>query len=258
MQKEHGERPLPVSEPVEKTLTVLEYIDANDTPLTLNDLFVKTQIPKATLYRILTTLVARGYAIKEGHAYRANFRLERRQPPSAVYLSRADGVLADVVQRTGRSAEIITVDGSDLYWHEKAEPSETAIRIVAKKGFRRSLYELDAPSRLYLRHIGIDEVAARFDRSDFHASGPEKSDYRRLSWDEAARVIQATDISFTYDFRGNSNGVRRFVTRVLDARGGFLCLIAVAEAAIMSGDEAALAKHYADVLAGARNALVNG
>ncbi|MEK6795955.1 MAG: helix-turn-helix domain-containing protein [Spirochaetota bacterium] len=256
---QYGEKPLPVSEPVEKTLTVLEHIDANSgTPLMINDLFTKTQIPKATLYRILTTLVARGYVIKEGHSYRANFHIERRQPPQAVYLNRADAVINDIVARTSRSAEIMTVDSTDLYWYAKAEPPDSAIRIVAKKGFRRTLYELDAPSRIYLRHIGIDEMALRFDRNDFHASGPEKSDHRRLRWDEAADIIRSTDPLFAYDLRGNSNGIRRFVTRVLDARGAFLCLIAIAEAALMTGDESSIAARYAAALSDARTSLING
>jgi predicted ArsR family transcriptional regulator len=60
-----------------KALDVLEFLEQSHAPVTLEDVYQKTQISKTSVYRILKTLVHRGYV-----AQAQNGTLPPRIPPT--------------------------------------------------------------------------------------------------------------------------------------------------------------------------------
>lgn len=204
---------------------------SGSTPLRQVDISRQLNIAPATLNRIIATLSERGYVIRtKDKLCVRNFHLARHVPMSETYLV----VLRELMDRLTRehqvSVEAVVVSGFDLLWHARTELPGAAVAIRATAGFRHTLYELDAMSRLYLSRIGWEEVRYRFHAGGFFSTG---LDMKPMTEAQAKKIIgQDRGTDFDYDFDGNHVGVRRFATIVEDEAGNFLHLLSLAEAAL--------------------------
>lgn len=241
------------SEPTSRVLRVLEFANTReDTPFTLQECAQVTAITKATLLRLLRTLVQDGYLANLGQRYQSNLFFSRRLSVSAEHMTAMDSTLAALAEEVGQSAEVLTGRIPNLYWFEKRDCSRSSMRVVARGGTTRSLYELDAPARLYLRELGINTVRQEMVPGFFHI-GPEK---RELSTEQALELIASVDPhGVEYDYEGNSNGVRRFVTIVRSATGAYQYLLSVAEPAIPQNSRTEHVSVVVQALADARGRL---
>ena len=235
--------------PAARVLAVLEFAHRRkNEPFTLNDLAVGTGLAKATLLRVIRTMVDSGYLIDTGAAYRSNLFFDVRLPASQQHTARLDQVLERLVQQSGLTVEVLTVRMPDLYWFDKHAHPALQVRVVAEPGMTRTLYELDAPSRLYLAVCGVQFVQEELLPGFFH-QGPQK---RRLSTDEALSLISETDPGdVVFDREGNLNGIRRYVVAISAPDGSFRYLLSIAEPALPQNDEP---EHVSRVFALLRNA----
>lgn len=211
-------------------------------------------IPTATVNRIVRTLAERGYLFQTSEKYCIpNFRLIRNVPMSEGYLSVLSELMTEITATHKVSVEAVVVTGFDLFWHSRTELPDASVAIRAVRGFRRSLWELDAMSRLYLSRLGWDEVSYRFFTGGFFRSGLEMGG---LAPTEARRIIESVaDTVFDYDFDGNHVGVRRFATIIEDENGKFLHLLSIAEAAVPVRDKDKHIAEKRDILRDARERL---
>ena len=211
-------------------------------------------IPAATVNRIVRTLAERGYLFHTtGKHCIPNFRLIRNVPMSEDYLSVLNNLMNEITCAYDVSVEAVVVTGFDLLWHSRTQLPNASVAIRAATGFRRSLYELDAMSRLYLSRLGWDEVSYKFFTGGFFKTGLEM---KGLAPSEARRIIEnvAAD-NFDMDFDGNHVGVRRFSTIVEDENGKFLHLLSLAEAAVPVRDKEEHIANARTILSEAREAL---
>jgi DNA-binding IclR family transcriptional regulator len=222
-----------ISPPAAKLIEVIEFLSFSNKEVSLKEISDKTRISQATLLRILNTLIEYGYISKNSEKkYVPYFKLHK----STTIPSSLEPVLAEsldkLVKLTGQSAEILTVKGINLFWHNKKEPENMEIKITAYPGFKRSMYELDAPSRLYLKFTGKKEIENRFDKNEFY-----NVSYEKCNWNEAVKIWGKENINqIAYDELGNGNGIRRYASLVTDEIGNFIFMLAVAEAAIPSNN----------------------
>lgn len=218
-----------ISPPAAKTLEVLEYFSFAKGEISLKQIADITEISQATLLRILNTLLDYGYISKSSEKkYIANFKLTKAETIPDSLDDALNETLERLVKKTGQSAEIITVKGDKLFWHNKKAAADMQIKISAETGFKRSIYELDAPSRLYLKSLGKKQAEERLLINNFY-----DIDYKKCSWNKARSIWSAENIDkVTYDKHGNSNGVRRYAALVSDEIGDFLFILSVAEAAV--------------------------
>ncbi|MEO9684273.1 MAG: helix-turn-helix domain-containing protein [Tateyamaria sp.] len=242
--------------PTERTLQVLEYImAAGPGPLKQVDIARDCGLPPATLNRIIRTLSDWGYLFRTSEKYVVrNFRLDRNVPMSDVYLAKLDETMRALSKRLNVSAEVVVVAGHELLWHSKTEYPDPNVVIRASVGFRRSLYELDVLSQLYLSRFEWDEVEARFFTDGFFET-PRKRGQTSTSF-TATRVKallseRRRDV-FAADLQGNHVGIRRFATVIQDPDGKFLHLLALAEPAEKT---CAPIEEYQDALLKARTEL---
>lgn len=193
-------------------------------------------IPAATVNRIVRTLAERGYLFHTSEKYCIpNFRLTRNVPMSESYLSILSELMKDMTAKHSVSVEAVVVTGFDLLWHSRTQLPDASVAIRAARGFRRSLYELDAMSRLYLSRLGWDEVSYKYFTGGFFRTGLEM---KGLAPSEARRIVEeVADKTFDMDFDGNHVGVRRFATIIEDENGNFLHLLSIAEAAVPVRDK---------------------
>ncbi|MDO6669419.1 helix-turn-helix domain-containing protein [Paracoccus sp. 1_MG-2023] len=227
-------------DPTERTLQVLEYImAAGPGPVKQVDIARHCGLSPSTLNRIVKSLSEWGYLFRTSEKYCVrNFRLERNVPMSHTYLAKLDGMMKDLSVSLGVSAEVIVVAGHELLWHSKADHPDPNVVIRAGVGFRRSLYELDVLSQLYLSRLPWDDVITQFYTDGFFETLRRGAATTR--WLPADKVRAVLDRMrpevFAADNEGNHVGIRRYATVVEDPNGRFLHLLALAEPDTASND----------------------
>jgi len=241
--------------PTERTLQVLEYImAAGPGPVKQVDIARACNLPPSTLNRIVKSLSDWGYLFRTSEKYCVrNFRLDRNVPMSETYLAKLDSRMRDLSTRFGVSAEVIVVAGHELLWHSKTEHPDPDVVIRANVGFRRSLYELDILSQLYLSRIDWEDIEATFYVDGFFATIRQPGQATR--WLNETSVKEQLDRLrgevFAADLEGNHMGIRRFATVIEDPDGKFLHLLTLAEPVRVAAD----IKRYRDALLRARENL---
>lgn len=203
-------------------------------PIKQTDIARHCGLSPATLNRIVKSLSDLGYLFRTSEKYCVrNFRLERNVPMSQSYLAKLDTTMRDLSDQLGVSAEVIVVAGHELLWHSKTDYPDRSVLIRASVGFRRSLYELDVLSQLYLSRLDWDEVQAQFFTDGFFGTLREAGE--ATQWLPKPAVKETLDAVrsevFVSDPEGNHVGIRRCATVVEDPNGKFLHLLALAEPA---------------------------
>jgi DNA-binding IclR family transcriptional regulator len=246
-----------MSEPVKRTLRVLEFFSTHDQhPVSLAEVAKHCDIAMATLFRIINTLEDAGYIQRQSRTtYSTNFEFRKSLPISRDALKRLEEVLKEIADSTQQTAEAILIDSDHLLWHSKHEYKDLAIRLRAQPGFRRGMYELDSLSRLYLKTLGWDKVSESFDKTAFFRTGIERE---FITVADAEKIIESTDANdVAYDIEGNVRGIRRFAKVIFDTRGNPLFLICIAEAALRVPDMDKHISRYKKILHDAADSLKN-
>ena len=242
-------------DPTKRTLQVLEYImAAGPGPIKQVDIAHACVMPPATVNRVIRSLSDWGYLFRTSEKYVVrNFRLDRNVPMSEVYLAKLDDAMRSLSAELNVSAEVVVVAGHELLWHSKTDYPDPNVVIRANVGFRRSLYELDVLSQLYLSRLDWDEVEARFFTDGFYETSRARGTVAPLAVQDVKHLLdQRRKDTFVADLKGNHVGIRRFATVIQDPEGKFLHLLALAEPA---EKDCASADTYQDALLKVRTEL---
>ena len=242
--------------PTERTLQVLEYVmAAGPGPLKQIDIARECGLSPATLNRIIKSLSDWGYLFRTSEKYVVrNFRLERNVPMSEDYLSKLDRTMLALSEQLDVSVEVVVVAGHELLWHSKTDYPDPEVEIRARVGFRRSLYELDVLSQLYLSRLPWETIEAQFYHDGFYETlrMPGRISPTLPRSDVKQFLDAMRNEVFAADLEGNHVGIRRFATVIQDPDGKFLHLLALAEPA---AKPCASVEKYQDALTKARAEL---
>lgn len=242
-------------DPTKRTLQILEYImAAGPGPIKQVDIASHCGMPPATVNRVIRSLSDWGYLFRTSEKYVVrNFRLDRNVPMSEVYLAKLDDAMRNLSAQLNVSAEVVVVAGHELLWHSKTDYPDPAVVIRANVGFRRSLYELDVLSQLYLSRLDWTEVEARFFTDGFYETSRARGTIAPMAVQDVKYVLdQRREEAFVADLKGNHVGIRRYATVIQDPSGKFLHLLALAEPA---EKDCAPMETYRDALLNARSEL---
>lgn len=255
MSPTEGMNPADNMNPTVRLLLVMEYLMACDKePVRQVDIARDLDMSPATVNRMITTLSKRGYLFRTSDKRCVvNFNLTRNVPMSEAYLKTLDIIMQQTTSKYGVAAEAVVVSGFDLLWHSKTELPDASVKLRAHAGFRRSLYALDALSRLYLSRIDWDVISYKFNSSGFFRAEVDRA---RLSAEEVRDILrEAAQEDFAYDMEGNHVGVRRFATIIEDDDGNFLHLFSIAEAAVPVSNRTEKIETNLAILADVKNRL---
>jgi DNA-binding IclR family transcriptional regulator len=126
-----------------KTLDILEQIKTSESGYKLADLAREVGLPKATVYRILTTLEARGYLDRGSDgSYRMArklFDLQRTEPIEQVLHRAAQPVMDRLVASCKETVNLGILDAGEVVVIYTVE-SPQAVRMSSKIGNRRYLH----------------------------------------------------------------------------------------------------------------------
>lgn len=222
-----------MSAPTDRIIDVLEYLmNAAPGPVKQVTIAHDLGLSPATLSRIVRILSERGYLFRTSEKYLIkNFSLERIVPMSERYLAEIHRTLGQLRDTLGVAAEVIIVAGHELLWHSRAAHPDPEVTIWAREGFRRSLFEFDALSRLYLSTLPTDRLREGFFIGGFFNTS-KTAGKREIAWLDAAeveaQVVATRGATFACDAEGNHFGIRRFAAVVREPGGGFLHLLSLA------------------------------
>ena len=128
---------------LQKTLDILETLKREGDGIGLAELGRAVAMPKATVYRILATLEARGYLNRNDRAgYRISdkfFALQRDLSPEQKLLRVAPQVLERIAAACRETVNLGTLDGGDVVMIATIESPQT-VRMASKVGNRRYLH----------------------------------------------------------------------------------------------------------------------
>lgn len=126
-----------------KTLDILEAIKQNPSGMRLADLHRSVELPKATVYRILSTLETRGYLDRDrlGH-YRMGrklFDLQRSAPIEQLIGEAARPLMAEFTAECKETVNLGILDAGEIVVIQTVE-SPQSVRMASKVGNRRYLH----------------------------------------------------------------------------------------------------------------------
>lgn len=128
---------------LEKTLDILESIKRDGSAPGLGEVARSVAMPKATVYRILTTLEARGYLDRHVNGgYRMSdklFSLQRDLSPRQDLLRVAPPVMERLAQECRETVNLGTLDGGEVVVVATVE-SPQSVRMASKVGNRRCVH----------------------------------------------------------------------------------------------------------------------
>ncbi len=128
---------------LEKTLDILEQLKRDGTGPGLAELSRRVEMPKATVYRILTTLETRGYLDREAEGgYRIAgklFALQRDLSPDQNLLRAAPPIMERLATECRETVNLGTLDGGEVVVIATAE-SPQSVRMASKVGNRRYVH----------------------------------------------------------------------------------------------------------------------
>jgi len=195
---------------LQRGLAVLRHLE-REGACSLDQLARGLAIPKASLLRLLETLIADGAVARDAAAkrYRALLRLVPCGDPGDDPGRAVAARLPDLAEATGATAEYHAWDGRRLVLVDRAEPEDAQVAVVARIGFERDLAELDALTQVCRAYGGL----RRRRHWVYDAQGA-----RRTLDPEEIRAVDATtrERGWAADLSANTNGVLRHAAPVRD------------------------------------------
>lgn len=130
---------------VDRTFDVLEALSLHPNGTSIAALTAETGIHKSTIYRLLHTLISRGYVTKdeENSRYRMTLRayqIGSRAVPTFDLLSLSLDYLKELCRTSHEAVHLAVPDGPTIVYLFKEVASENVIRIASQTGARNYMY----------------------------------------------------------------------------------------------------------------------
>ena len=130
---------------VEKLLDIIELMAETSVPIRLNDLSNKLNMPSATVYRFLKTLINRDYVKKnnENSKYFLTLKLKHYSDLIESNFNLSNTVhpyLRKLAEITGESASLVVMEDNMAIYIDKFDGSNRMIKSFQRIGYRAPLY----------------------------------------------------------------------------------------------------------------------
>lgn len=156
---------------IERAFQVLEAVAAGSS-LSLNDLYSDLKINKASLLRILASLIKSGYIAKDDNEKyfltMKAFSIGINAIKNLDYLKIVREVLHELSSTTGTIAQFSIDDGNELLCLESVDSKSNGFSIYTRIGSRTPLYATSAGKAL-LSTYSNDEIALRWSNFNVHS-----------------------------------------------------------------------------------------
>jgi DNA-binding IclR family transcriptional regulator len=203
---------------IERIFSIVEILAAHPRGAALQTVAGESGLAKSTAHRMLSSLVALGYALQDGVTGQYRLTLKMFELSSAVVnemdvLSTARPYLDRLAARTGEAVHLVIRDGVDVVYLYKAESG--GLRIGSRIGLRSPMY-CTGVGKAILSTLSAEEVEQVWKQTRRKAATPHT--ITRLP-DLLAQLEQTRRRGWAVDDEENELGVR-CVALALPGPGG--------------------------------------
>ena len=177
---------------VDRALCLLEIVADHD-GISLTELSKLAELNKATVHRLLATLIYNGYVEqnpKTGH-YGLTFKLfqlgnKKIQKIDSLNVSRS--IISDLSNKLEETVHLVVEDNKEVVYIDKFEPSNNAsFRMHSRVGQRAPMY-CTAVGKALLAHYTDEIIREVWDQSDIKALTPHTITDFSLFMEEIAKI----------------------------------------------------------------------
>jgi len=196
----------------------------------LTDLVQSLGLPKTSLHRLLRTLEAGGYLLRDGQTYRCgpeSFRLARLLGAAAAPAEFPDCARATMERLANETGETVMLselseDGRESIYMDVIE-SSSLLRFTMRPGHRRPLYSV-ASGKAMLAFQSQEARRLYIQQTDFVAFTPETTTRAQL----AAVLAEVSATGVVLDRNGIIEGASAIASPVFDGDGRAFAALSVA------------------------------
>ena len=150
-----------VVQSVERTLSILEVLAENREGLGVTEISEKVGLHKSTVYRLLATLIYKGYVIQdiETNKYKTTFKLfelGNKRIEKMDILSASKPYTKKLMERVNEVVHLVVREGNMIVYIDKVEADNT-IRMASSIGKRNPMY-CTSVGKAILAHLPSQEV----------------------------------------------------------------------------------------------------
>lgn len=161
---------------VDRVFDVIETLSRYPEGTTITTLTNATGIHKSTVYRLLTTLINRGYVIKDDKTSKyqmtlRTYHIGSRAVPKFDLLTVSVDYLKELSRLSQEAVHLAIPDGASIFYLFKEVSSENVIRTSSKTGAKTYMYYTGLGKAL-LATMTPDEVKEIWDKSDIKQYTP--------------------------------------------------------------------------------------
>lgn len=161
---------------VDRVFDVLETLSRYPEGTSITTLTTETGIHKSTIYRLLTTLINRGYVVKDEKTSRyqmtlRTYRIGSRAVPDFDLLSLSIDYLRELCRLSHEAVHLAVPDDAFIVYLFKEVSSENVIRIASQTGSRNYMYYTGLGKAL-MATMTPNEVRDIWDKSEIQCFTP--------------------------------------------------------------------------------------
>lgn len=172
-----------------RAFAILEAMADAQGPISVSRLSERTQLPLATIHRLVRSLVDLGYVRQEqSRQYSLGPRLMRLAGESTARLGVwAQPLLAEAVGELGESVNLAVLEGDDIVYVAQAQPSDHLMRMFTEVG-RRARPHCTAVGKAILAELPEPEVLDLVGRTGM----PRRTEHTLTTSQELLDVLETT------------------------------------------------------------------
>jgi len=222
---------------IERALDILEVFTFNESELGLVDISRKTGLSKGTTYRLVYTLVRRGYLRQNSktgkyHLGPAAFQL------GAVAMSHMEirrvsrSILEDLCEETGETVHLVVEDKGEVLYIDKVD-SPQSIRMNSFIG-QRLLMHCTAVGKAILAYMDIEDVKRIIETKKML----KHTRNTITTWEDLLKNLeQVREKGYSFDDEENEEGLRCVGAPVRDFTGNVIAAISVSAPSMRLSNE---------------------
>lgn len=209
--------PSPGTQALERGLALLEILRGAPGGLALADLAAASGLHKSTVHRLVAALSRWGYVSRspDGGRYRLGIRLaELGQVALQALDLRAEAAphLRELVARTGITAHLGVLHGTEIVYLDKVESDTATVRMASTIGGRMPVHST-AIGKAILAHLPEDDVRALLARTGLPARTPRTITDMEVLIDQLRLVRRS---GWALDDTENEEGIRCVAAPLFD------------------------------------------
>ena len=222
----------------DRMFQIMELLSLHGRGLPLSEICKETGLPKGTASRMLSALIAHGYAAQdvENRKYRLTMRMFQvgsRVADSTGIMKVAQPYLDDLAQRSKETVHLVTRMNNEVLYLYKEDGGAGYVRMASYVGLHNPMY-CTGVGKSILAYLSEEELRSVWEGSEIVAY-TDKTITRLEDMRREAEQIRKQ--GYALDMEEHEEGVRCIAAPVLDANGNPVAAISLSAPAMRLDDE---------------------